>query len=123
MFPAHYAVPEDLNVRCIGYVRWAETGEGHNILTLWRGEQDSYYYCEDLWTPYSVPFWFGKSMEDLTPCTTEEFTNHVNVIWLTRRAQGQTVEENHSLWYRLRELMTVWGWDRGSEIAFRWRQT
>lgn len=123
MYPAHYAVPEGLNIKCIGYVRWAETPEGHNILTVWGDPEGNYYYCDDLWTPFSMPFWLSTRMSDLVQCTTEEFGQHVNAIWRTRRVRGQTVEENHSLWYRLRELMLVWGWDRGTEIVFQWRRT
>lgn len=114
MYPAHYNVPDGLNIRCIGYVRWAETEHGYHLTTLWRDTEGNDYFCEDVWTPFSTPFWLGTRMSDLVPCTSVEFAEHAQNICLSIEDE----EERLSAYYRYHELMLVWGYAKGTELGF-----
>lgn len=116
MFPDHYAVPDDLNIRLIGYVRRDHDDLGHYITTLWRTPAGQYLYHEDYWTPYSPPFWWGTTPEELTSCTTDSFCDHIDTI--IEAVDDQ--EAQYSLYARYAELLTVWGVLEGVEKGFAW---
>lgn len=115
MIPSHYAVPEGLDIKLIGYVRWAWKDDGHHVTTLWRDSSGQYFYYEDLWTPFSAPFWFGVGMKDLVPCTADEFISYTGKLYQSI----EDPEESLSAHYRLHELMTVCGVLEGTDIGFR----
>lgn len=114
MYPDHYAVPEGLNIRCIGHVRWAETEEGYFVTTLWRDPEGNAYYAEDVWTPFAAPFWFSTSMSDLVPCDSTEFAEHVEDICLSIEDEQQQV----ATFFRYHELMLLWGFANGIALGF-----
>lgn len=116
MFPHHYAVPDSLNIHLVGYVRWGWDKEGHYITTLWRAHGGECFYYEDLWNPYSPPFWLDITVQDLTPCTSEQFCDHVEAVCAAIRDE----EEQVSVYFRYRELLTVWGVLEGMEAGFAW---
>lgn len=118
MFPDHYAAPEGLDLRLIGYVRWDHDKLGHYLTVLWRRKDGRCFFYEDYWTPYVPPFWWGVTPEELIPCDTESFCNHISVI-------VETVEDPQLQWElyaRYAELLTVWGVLEGVEKGFAWAQ-
>jgi hypothetical protein len=116
VFPDHYALPEGLDHRLIGYVRRDYDDIGHYITTLWRDEAGQYFFYEDYWTPYSPPFWWGVTPDQLTPCDDDTFCDHIETVMAT----VSDTDEQNSLWFRYAELLTVWGVLEGVEKGFAW---
>jgi hypothetical protein len=116
--PGHYAVPDGMDIRLIGYVRRDHDNFGHYITTLWRNQAGQFFYYEDFWTPYTPPFWLGASLTDLTPCNASEFCDHVDAVC----ASITDPEEYTSVYIRYAELMTVWGILEGVDRGFAWKR-
>lgn len=113
MYADHYAVPEGLNIKLIGAVRWRTTSEGHWVVSLWRTPDRRAYYCQEVWRPWSVPFWMGTAMSDLVECTVPEFEAYTNHI----EAMLGPDEEGESAHHRLQELFMLWGFVDGTDRA------
>lgn len=105
MYPDHYAVPEGLNIRLIGTARWKVTPSGYHVMTLWREPNGNAYYCDDIWTPFVVPFWMSARMSDLIPCTPPQLEALIADMCDTITDK----QERESLYHRLGELLTLWG--------------
>lgn len=116
MTPDHYAVPDDVYLSLVGYVRWNWDNRGHNITTLWHDHFGRFFYHEEFWTPYSPPFWWGVATTDLKPCDTDLFCEHVD----QNINSIQDPDEALSVYYRYRELLTVWGIVEGVDKGFEW---
>lgn len=112
MYPDHYTVPQGLHIRLVGTVRWGASPKGHQVTTLWLDPSGNAYYCEDLWTALTVPFWITTVMSDLVQCDPNEFADHTaNILALVPAA------ERTPLRYRYEELVYLWGTAVGSDQA------
>lgn len=108
MFPAHYAVPDGLDIRLIGTARWrASTKSGENVLSLWQGQDGTAYYCIEIWHPSSPKFWETTSMSDLIEVTFSQFLD------LTDTISKAAPWELPGLSYRFAELAYLWGYAEG----------
>ena len=117
MYPDHYTVPEGLHIRLVGTVRWGASSKGHTVTTLWLDPAGNAYYCEDVWTALTVPFWMNTTMSDLIQCTITEFAEHTSGI-LNGITNGLCREATT---FRYEELVFLWGTAVGSDLAL-WKE-
>ena len=113
MYADHYAVPADLNIKLVGFVRWKTTSEGHWVLSLWRTPDGKAYSCQELYQIWSLPFWMTTRMSDLIECTSETLERDVLLIE-NACAKG---EERNSVHYLTQELFALWGYLEGANQA------
>ena len=112
MYAHHYTVPDGLDIKLIGAVRWKSSALGHQVLSLWRTPDDRAYYCQELYQPWSMPFWMTTRMSDLVECTVQEFETHVDLI-----ERMCPREEREGLNHRFSELFALWGYASGTDKA------
>jgi len=114
MYADHYTVPEGLDIKLIGAVRWNTSHSGHWVLSLWRTPDGLAYYSQELYGPWSLPFWSVTRMSDLVQCSAADLEEYVNLL------QEQMItdpEELESFRYRSEELFRLWGYAEGTDQA------
>ena len=117
MFPSHDAVPDGLDIELIGTARWQSVHNRmqQNVLSLWRDPSGNSYYCLELWSYRSAPFWTDTRMSDLVACTFSEFETLGSLL------MESNPEAMPDLVFKFSELSFLWGYLDGIEEAIRQR--